>query len=172
MNKKYLEQYKLLYKIKPKYGASSVKFFDILYSMLEKEKDNIIYVLDYVCGRSPLLKMLQEKLNYLKIFRYDPVFDEYNTLPKCKIDFVICTDVLQHVPIDELDETINKISSISKKCFFHIKCTDHPTKFPNGEPTNITIREKEWWKKYLLKYFSSVEEINYPDETTATFRTR
>ena len=43
MNKKYLEQYKLLYKIKPKYGASSVKFFDILYSMLEKEKDNIIY---------------------------------------------------------------------------------------------------------------------------------
>ena len=38
MNKKYLEQYKLLYKIKPKYGASSVKFFDILYSMLEKEK--------------------------------------------------------------------------------------------------------------------------------------
>jgi len=36
MNKKYLEQYKLLYKIKPKYGASSVKFFDILYSMLRK----------------------------------------------------------------------------------------------------------------------------------------
>lgn len=79
---------------------------------------------------------------------------------------------MQHVPIDELDETISKISSISKKCFFHIKYTDHSTKFPNGEHTNITIRKKECWKNYLSKYFSSVEEINFSDETTSTFRTR
>mgnify|MGYP002518352225 CR=1 FL=1 len=170
MNKKYLEQYKLLYQLKPKYGASSVKFFDILYSILKNE--DVIYVLDYGCGKSPLLDMLKDKLNHLNVFKYDPVFPEYDILPKQKIDFVICTDVLQHVPLEELDETLSEIALISNRCFFHIKCTDHPTKFPNGEPTNITVREKQWWKKYLLKFFSIVEDVDYPDETTATFKTK
>lgn len=39
--------------------------------------------------------------------------------------------------------------------FFHIKCTDHPTKFPNGEPTNITIRKKSGGKTIYQNIFQA-----------------
>lgn len=170
MRKKYIEQYKLLYEIKPKYGASSVKLFDTICPIIKEYSP--VKILDYGCGRSPLLEMLKEVFGQLQTYRFDPVFEQYSVMPEEKMDFVICTDVLQHVPQEDLDETLCEISQKSKNCFFHIKCTDHPTKFPNGEPSNITVRPTEWWKELLKKHFSSVEEVYYFDDTTATFKTR
>ena len=170
MQEKYIEQYKLLYEIKPKYGASSVKLFDTIMPIIKEY--NPVKVLDYGCGRSPLIDMIKENYEDIIPFRYDPVFEKFSALPNEKMDFVICTDVLQHVPVDDLDNTLLEITNLSKNCFFHIKCTDHPTKFPNGEPSNITVRDKEWWKNYLSKFFDCIEEVFYPDDTTVTFKTK
>ena len=170
MQDKYIEQYKLLYQIKPKYGKSSVKLYDTILPIINEYSPNSI--LDFGCGQSPLVDMIKEVFNGISIHRYDPVFEEFSKLPNHIVDFVICTDVLQHVPEDDLDNTLKQITSLSKNCFFHIKCTDHPTRFPNGEPSNITVRSKEWWKKFLSNYFNSVVEVFFPDDTTATFKTR
>ena len=166
MNKHLIEQYKQLYNQKPTYGASSKKIFDIILPIVEKYAPSSI--LDYGCGKSPLVDMINEKTG-IKIYKFDPVFEEYNNLPQKNVDFVICTDVLQHIPVNELFENLKEISNCGNICFYKIKCTDHPTKFPNGEPTNITIFDKNKWKKILLNFYNDIKEIEYFDETSVIY---
>lgn len=169
MLKEYIEQYKKLYELKPRYGASSVKLLNYILPVIKEYKP--ISVLDYGCGRSPLIDMIAEQVP-IKPFRYDPVFEEFSSLPNEKMDFLICTDVLQHVPLNDLHNVLTEISSISSNCYFHIKCTDHPTNFPNGKPTNCTVYPKEWWKEKLSEYFSSAEYTECNDETSVSFKTK
>lgn len=55
------------------------------------------------------------------------------------------------------------------KCFFKIKCSDHPTCFPNGEPTNCTIHDKSWWGKFLCQFYKSIEEIFCSDSSSVIY---
>lgn len=166
MNENLIKQYKLLYEQKPNYGASSQKIFDIVLKILNQYKPTT--VLDYGCGRSKLLEMINEQLD-INIFKYDPVFNEYSQLPKQKMDFIICTDVLQHIPEAELFDNILEISQLGAKCFFKIKCSDHPTCFPNGEPTNCTIHDKRWWGDFLCQFYKSIEEIFCSDSSSVIY---
>lgn len=166
MNDHLIEQYKLLYEQKPNYGASSQKIFNIVLQVINQYKPNTI--LDYGCGRSRLLDMISEQID-VNIFKYDPVFEMYSQLPKQKVDFVICTDVLQHVPEIELFDNLFEISQLGDRCFFKIKCSDHPTCLPSGEPTNCTVHDKQWWKNFLYKYYSSIEEIFCSDNSSVIF---
>lgn len=117
MNDHLIEQYKLLYEQKPSYGASSQKIFNIVLQVINQYKPNTI--LDYGCGRSRLLDMISEQID-VNIFKYDPVFEMYSQLPKQKVDFVICTDVLQHVPELELFDNLFEISQLGDKCFLKL----------------------------------------------------
>lgn len=166
MNKKMINQYKLLYELKPTYGASSKKLFDKILTIVNEYKPKSM--LDYGCGKSPLAVMLFDA-THIPCYKYDPVFEEYCIIPINKVDLVICTDVLQHIPESELDENLKEISNLGNLCYYKIKCTDHPTRFPNGEPTNCTIYNKYWWKGELLKYYCFIEELYCEDETSVIF---
>lgn len=168
MEKKYIELYKELYNRKPKYGRTSIKLYNDILPIVLKLKPCAI--LDYGCGKSELMNKITEETN-IPCYRYDPVIEGCEKLPKQKIDFIVCTDVLQHVPLHDLDNVLKEITRFTKKCFFHIKCTEHPTLFFNGEPTNCTVYPKEWWYKYLNKYFDKIEYIPVSDETTVSFFT-
>lgn len=78
-------------------------------------------------------------------------------------------NINQHVPELELFDNLFEISQLGDKCFFKIKCSDHPTCLPNGEPTNCTVHDKQWWKNFLYKYYSSIEEIFCSDSSSVIF---
>lgn len=166
MEKKYIELYKELYERKPNYGRTSIRLFDDVLRLVLKVKPCAI--LDYGCGKSELMSKINDKTK-IKCFRYDPVIKGCEALPNEKIEFVVCTDVLQHVPIHDLDNVINEITSFTYNCFFHIKCTDHPTLFANGEPTNCTVKDKKWWEEYFKRFFKYVNYISVLDDTTVSF---
>ena len=105
----------------------------------------------------------------IKTFKYDPAIKEYEDLPDEKVDFVICTDVLQHVPIYDLDRVLAEIRKYSNNCFFYIRCTPYKTKLPNGEKANCTVYPAEWWEKQLRKYFTNIEKINNDDINSVSF---
>lgn len=162
----YIKQYELLYKIKKNYGKTSIKLYDMLKKIINDL--NISSVLDYGCGKSKLLDLIK-KNSKIKIFKYDPAIKKYSTLTKNKTDLVICTDVLQHVPLYDLDRVLKEIKSKGIYILFYIKCTNHKTKLPNGTYANCTVYDKKWWLEKLSTYFYNIKEIKISDLTSVCF---
>ncbi|MDY4236436.1 MAG: radical SAM protein [Bacilli bacterium] len=162
----YIKQYELLYKIKKNYGKTSIKLYDMLKKIINDL--NISSVLDYGCGKSKLLDLIK-KNSKIKIFKYDSAIKKYSTLTKNKTDLVICTDVLQHVPLYDLDRVLKEIKSKGIYILFYIKCTNHKTKLPNGTYANCTVYDKKWWLEKLSTYFYNIKEIKISDLTSVCF---
>ena len=162
----YIKQYELLYKIKKNYGKTSIKLYDVLEKIINDL--NILSVLDYGCGKSKLLDLIK-KNKKIKIYRYDPAIKKYSKLTKNKTDLVICTDVLQHVPLYDLDRVLKEIKSKGIYILFYIKCTNHKTKLPNGTYANCTVYDKKWWLEKLSNYYDDIKEIKISDLTSVCF---
>ena len=125
-------------------------------------------ILDYGCGKSKLLDLIK-KNSKIKIFKYDPAIKKYSKLTKNKTDLVICTDVLQHVPLYDLDRVLKEIKSKGIYILFYIKCTNHKTKLPNGTYANCTVYDKKWWLEKLSNYYDDIKEIKISDLTSVCF---
>jgi 2-polyprenyl-3-methyl-5-hydroxy-6-metoxy-1,4-benzoquinol methylase len=69
-------------------------------------------VLDYGCGKGVLADQLN-KLKHISCEKYDPAIPDYDVRPKKVFDCLINTDVLEHIPEDELDGTL-KYGSVEK----------------------------------------------------------
>lgn len=162
----YIKQYELLYKIKKNYGKTSIKLYDMLEKIINDL--NILSVLDYGCGKSKLLDLIK-KNKKIKIYRYDPAIKKYSKLTKNKTDLVICTDVLQHVPLYDLDRVLKEIKSKGIYILFYIKYTNHKTKLPNKTYANCTVYDKKWWLEKLSNYYDDIKEIKISDLTSVCF---
>ena len=162
----YIKQYELLYKIKKNYGKTSIKLYDMLEKIINDL--NILSVLDYGCGKSKLLDLIK-KNKKIKIYRCDPAIKKYSKLTKNKTDLVICTDVLQHVPLYDLDRVLKEIKSKGIYILFYIKCTNHKTKLPNKTYANCTVYDKKWWLEKLSNYYDDIKEIKISDLTSVCF---
>lgn len=117
-------------------------------------------VLDYGCGKATAYKMNNFKLkdgteissvreywNVDEICFYDPAVSEYSNLTDKKCDAVICTDVLEHCPEQDVGWILQQIFSRANK-FVYANIASYPAvkKLPNGENAHATIRSPEWWK--------------------------
>jgi len=144
---KYIEQYKIIHNT-TFYGKSGIKLKSIIQSVIDFKPESI---LDYGCGRCMLIDALEG--DFIR-YRYDPAIDKYS---KCidTADLVICTDVLEHIPIEYLDAVLIHIKSISVKCIFAI-CTVKACKvLPNGDNAHSTVENINWWCDKIKQYFST-----------------
>jgi len=157
---KLIEQYKLLHNTR-KYGDSSIKLLEDILPIVLKLKPRTI--LDYGCGQSKLIDKLKYNKN-VKIYKYDPAIGKYNKLIEGKVDLVINTDVLEHIPEKSLSKTIGKIKSKSENIIFCISCVKANIYLPNGINCHITIKPKKWWIKFLKKHFKTVKIIPHDSE--------
>jgi hypothetical protein len=77
---------------------------------------------------------------------YDPGYNPYSALPVRKFGGVICTDVLEHCPEEDIDWIISEIFNFSELFVF---CTValYPAKktLPSGENAHITLNSIGWW---------------------------
>lgn len=70
-----------------------------------------------------------------------------------KFDNIICTDVLEHITEDSIDETLECISSISPSALFGI--ANHEDNLLRIE-LHLIRENKDWWTEKLSEYYSSV----------------
>ena len=87
---------------------------------------------------------------------YDPAVPEFAAPLFGQFDGVICTDVLEHVPEDELPDVIGDLVRLSRMwCFVSVCCRPaRPNKnLPGGRNAHVTIRPQEWWLERLLEAF-------------------
>lgn len=104
-------------------------------------------ILDYGCGKA---KHHPLEWNATK---YDPALPEYQNKPTGKFDLVISTDVLEHIPVDNLKDTINEIFNYSKKwVFISVCCRKANAILPNGYNAHATIESAKWWRELFKPY--------------------
>lgn len=169
-----VEQYRKLHESDKNYGKSSRKVIDlILLSIKIYQKKNpdqpIRSILDFGCGKSSTAPKIGGALG-IAAYEYDPAIPGKDALPVLSADFVINTDVLEHLDIEEVDILLSDISQISKRVFFQIATAPAGKSLPNGENAHATVRPAMWWKSKLFEYFDTVMDL--PAETNrATFVT-
>ena len=127
----YIKQYKILHSQQESYGSSSNIYFSEVCLMIDYLKPNSI--LGFGCGKGILANLISNKYSNIKVFKYDPAIEEYSTIPKEKIDFIINTDVLKHIPEQFLPEVLETISSLSSKVFFGLYHAPAAIILPNGK---------------------------------------
>lgn len=165
-----LDLYKTVHKINPHYGRGGVELFPVIAEFVQFLSPKSI--LDYGCGKGNLVRTLTQNYPAINVYGYDPAIEEFDKLPKDKVDFVINTDVLEHIPEYELPETIAKISSLSKNVFFHLHHGKASFTLPNGENAHCTVWPPEKYYALLSEFFpyvSILPGLNPVNSVCATF---
>ena len=119
---------------------------------LLKETDSKT-MLDFGCGRgeayrSPHKLHHQIGLSRSAVTLYDPAFRPSSALPTGTYDLVVCSDVLEHIPEDEVNEFLIRLVGYARKAVWaSVCCRPAKKKFP-GTDTNmhVTVKPFEWWQ--------------------------
>ena len=143
-------------------GGSTREFAKVIKKIIKK--NNIENMLDYGCGKGFFYDnsfyFKEEKIEPLKKFwgiqidLYDPCYEKYSHLPLKKIyDLVICIDVLEHIPRQDINWVLEKIFSISKQyVFLNVACYFANALLPDGSNAHINVNDKDWWFNKILEF--------------------
>jgi hypothetical protein len=137
------------------YGVSGNKFalhIQVLISELRPKT-----ILNYGCGQTSLHEDLG--LFGADFYRYDPGIPDLSKLPVDRADFLINTDVLEHIPESHLYEVLSKIASISSRAFFNIATRPAKELLSNGDNAHCTIMTASQWKARLARHFPEVQLV-------------
>lgn len=146
ISKEYLRQNELLHDTNPYYGVSGVKYVSAVLEL--SKKLGTTNILDYGCGKSTLAKSLP-----FSIFEYDPAIADKSTDPE-PADIVVCTDVLEHIEPEYIDNVIGDIARCTlKKAFLVIHTGPAMKTLPDGRNTHLIQENKSYWDKKIQTQF-------------------
>lgn len=137
------------------YGTSGRHYLADIIQVLKINKTQDL--LDYGCGKSTLANNLP-----FRIKQYDPAIRKYQNLPD-PADIVVCTDVLEHIEPDLIDNVMQHISSLTRKMAFLVAALVPANKtLADGRNAHILLKDAEWWKLKVSEYFEvlTVDEID------------
>lgn len=116
--------------------------------------------IDYGCGRS---RMIFDVFPNARVHaRFDPAIPHFSTYnPYHLFTFGLCTDVLEHIPEDELDHTLTVMSQDAKKWIFIICTRPAGQLLPNGENAHCSVYPAEWWLERLRKVWPEARRADF-----------
>lgn len=100
-------------------------------------------VLDYGCGQTDLSKHLKDKT--LSFHRYDPSIAELNQVPEGPFDLITCTDVMEHIPPQDIEDVLRHIRQRGDKVFFNISTRPASTILADGRNAHLSVLTAEDW---------------------------
>lgn len=110
-------------------------------------------LLDFGCGRGdPYFTPYQihREWGVSRPTLYDPAFNSHD-VPPFKghyFDGVLCSDVLEHVPEDVVEDFIAELFSYSRQFVWASVCCRLAKKaFPDGTNLHVTVQPLGWWKR-------------------------
>lgn len=118
-------------------------------------------VLDYGCGKGQQYEMrtldrgdegtfdcVQDYWDVDYVHCYDPSYAPYSELPRGTFDGVVCTDVLEHCPEEDVDWIVDELFSYANR-FVFANVASYPARkrLPNGENAHVTLKPADWWQR-------------------------
>lgn len=127
-------------------------------------------ILDYGCGKGTLAMNLP-----FPIAEYDPAIPGKNQPPEPHM-FIVCTDVLEHVEPECLNDVLADIKRVMMRFGMFIISTKAATKtLPDGRNAHLIVKPAEWWVAKIRGYFDILKlepEISQDGEVLMLVRCR
>jgi hypothetical protein len=84
------------------------------------------------------------------IQRYDPAYQPFTQLPSGNFDGVICTDVLEHCPEEDIPWILGELFGYATKFVFaNVACFPAKKRLPSGGNAHCTIKPVRWWEEHV-----------------------
>lgn len=149
-----------------KYGISGANYaanVSVLAGQIIRKFGNST-LLDYGCGKRLLEKYLPP-ITGLTIKVYDPCIEGLDTLPE-PADIVVCTDVLEHIEPECLENVLNDLRRVTKKVAY-VSISTRPAikNLSDGQNAHRIIEPPEWWMPKLKKRFFIAESQIKPNDS-------
>ena len=136
-------------------GLSVLQHAEALKKLANKYKPKTL--LDYGCGRATPTAAPQAapptRYPRPNVTLYGPAFRRDGILPAGKFDMVICSDVLEHVPEDEVDQLIERLFGYGRLVVWASVCCRPAKKtFADGTNMHVAVQPYEWWERKFAAY--------------------
>lgn len=147
----WVEEYKKYHAEHSDYGnGGAVKFhWQHINDLIKDTKAQTL--LDYGCGKAEIYEV--NDWGWPKPALYDPAIPKYDKLPEGPFHGIISTDVMEHIPKEQLPEIFDNIYTRAERFVYLGICT-RPAKtvLSNGENAHCTIEPIGFWTTMVKKY--------------------
>jgi hypothetical protein len=132
------------------------------------EKTGALTILDYGSGKGRQYEpgivrdasgrewpSMMDYWNVDEVVCYDPCYPPFSRLPTGKFDGVICTDVLEHCPEEDIPWIAAELFDFATRFVFaNVACYPARKRLPTGENAHCTIKPVEWWRELFTQVAS------------------
>jgi hypothetical protein len=120
-------------------------------------------ILDYGAGQQTLKKNLAH-IKEVNVKAYDPAIPELAIDPTPS-ELVTCTDVLEHIEPELIDNVLKHIASISTQIIFLVIPTGPASKFlADGRNAHLIQKPISWWLLKILENFNLISLNNFTED--------
>lgn len=144
ISESYRELNRQLHSDNPRFGVSGKRYVKAVEHLSESYGSREI--LDYGCGK----RTLEAKLGF-PITNYDPCLPGLDVLPEPH-DIVICTDVLEHIEPECLEDVLKDLRRCTKKVALLLIATRPAGKtLADGRNAHLIQQPYEWWRDEIVR---------------------
>lgn len=149
-----VEQYRKLHSTA--YGATAYQYFDEIAKQVIGL--NAGSILDFGCGRSDLVAHFWND-GRRRVAKYDPAIPQYEQMPEGEFDLVLCCDVMEHIPMVDVDSVFASIKAKGSHALFTISMRPARARLPDGRNAHVTLLSKWEWMRWVRDVFGRATEV-------------
>jgi hypothetical protein len=160
-----VDAYRQMHSSQPGYGAG-LRHYEYIKLIIQHCRFKT--ALDYGCGKGRMANSLNAS-GLVVCSKYDPAIESISAKPTDKFDFIINTDVLEHIPKEFLDEVIGDFKCYSDTAVVIPHLGRATAVLPTGENAHCTILTPDEWSQILKRHYRFVQHYQHDSPNHALF---
>jgi hypothetical protein len=124
--------------------------------------------LDFGCGKGRMADALSQS-NVVQCVKYDPAMPEFEKAPSGRFDTIINTDVLEHIPEEELSGILARFKDYSSQAIIIPHLGKASAVLPDGQNAHCTIKTPKEWRDVFQDFYRHVKRLPHDSRNHALF---